>query len=46
MCLFDTEVFGVTIEHEALTCEEPNFQQASVAVESLLRNAIDKGTPF
>jgi hypothetical protein len=41
--LFKTEFFGVTIEHKALTCDEPNFQQASVAVVVLSRNALHEG---
>jgi hypothetical protein len=44
--LFDTEFFGVSFEHKAFTRDKPNFQQASVAVESEARDIIDKGATF
>jgi len=44
--LFHAEFFGVPVEHEAFTGEELNFQHTSVAVVSLLRDALDKRVTF
>jgi len=44
--LFYAEFFGVSIEHQALTCDEPNFQHGSRVFKFRTRDALNKGIAF
>jgi hypothetical protein len=44
--LFDTEFFGVPVEHKALTCKETDFQPGTHPIVVLSRDAVNESIAF